>query len=146
MSAHILIAEDDPLISAFVEKGLKARGYSTHVVGHGDDALRLGLGGRFDLLLLDMALPGRSGFEVLNALREGGSSLPVVVLTGRPELKAAVSAFDVAEEDFITKPFRFSDLLARVRARASTERGETVHSVGNDPSSVTVATAGQRQR
>jgi DNA-binding response OmpR family regulator len=119
---RILIAEDDALISSFIEKGLRARGYSTQVVEDGQEATRLGLSEAFDLLILDMALPGRDGFEVLQRMRAKGQRLPVIVLTGRPELRDAVQCLDDGADDYMTKPFRFEELLARVRARLRAPR------------------------
>jgi DNA-binding response OmpR family regulator len=120
--ARILIAEDDPLISSFIEKGLRARGYATHVACDGHDATQLSLSDGFDLMILDMALPGREGFRVLQELRAAGRRLPVIVLTGRPELRDAVQSLDDGADDYMTKPFRFEELLARVRARLRTPR------------------------
>jgi DNA-binding response OmpR family regulator len=119
---RILIAEDDALISSFIEKGLRARGYSTQVVEDGQEATRLGLSEAFDLLILDMALPGREGFEVLQRMRAEGQRMPVIVLTGRPELRDAVQCLDDGADDYMTKPFRFEELLARVRARLRAPR------------------------
>ena len=119
---RILIAEDDHLISSFIEKGLRARGYSTHVVDDGEEATRLSLSDGFDLLILDMALPGREGFRVLQRIRAEGRRLPVVVLTGRPDLRDAVQSLDDGADDYMTKPFRFEELLARIRARLRTPR------------------------
>jgi DNA-binding response OmpR family regulator len=124
--ARILIAEDDPLISSFLEKGLRASGYTTHVVDDGGDATRLAATDGFDLLILDMALPGREGYEVLQDLRGQGNDIPVIVLTGRPEMRDVVSVLDVGADDYMTKPFRFEELLARVRARLRAHGTEEV--------------------
>jgi DNA-binding response OmpR family regulator len=115
--ARILIAEDDPLISAFLEKGLRANGFTTSVADDGSRATALSLTDEFDLLILDLALPEREGFQVLQDLRRRGRHIPVLVLTGRPELRDAVTCLDVGADDYMTKPFRFEELLARVRAR-----------------------------
>jgi DNA-binding response OmpR family regulator len=115
--ARILIAEDDPLVSAFLEKGLRAGGFSTLVAADGEKAQRLGLTGEFDLLILDMGLPSRDGFAVLEHLRGHGHPLPVVVLTGRPELRDVVSCLERGADDYMTKPFSFNELLARVQTR-----------------------------
>jgi DNA-binding response OmpR family regulator len=115
--ARILIAEDDPLISSFLEKGLRASGYVTQVVDDGEQATQMSLNDSFDLLILDMGLPEREGFQVLQDLRAQGKPVPVLVLTGRPELRDAVACLDVGADDYMTKPFRFEELLARVRAR-----------------------------
>jgi DNA-binding response OmpR family regulator len=114
---RILIAEDDPLISSFLEKGLRASGFTTFVVDTGTQAAQLSLAEGFDLLILDMALPEREGFHVLQEMRRRGRTMPVLVLTGRPELRDAVACLDVGADDYMTKPFRFEELIARVRAR-----------------------------
>jgi DNA-binding response OmpR family regulator len=127
---RILIAEDDPLISSFIDKGLRARGYATHVVDDGEEATRLVLSDGFDLLLLDMALPGREGFRVLQRIRAEGSRIPVLVLTGHPEMRDAVQCLNDGADDYMTKPFRFEELLARIRARlrpARTAEATTLH-------------------
>jgi DNA-binding response OmpR family regulator len=115
--ARILIAEDDPLISAFLVKGLRANGYATSLADDGSRAAEMSLTDEFDLLILDLALPEREGFQVLQELRRRGRSVPVLVLTGRPEMRDAVACLDVGADDYMTKPFRFEELLARVRAR-----------------------------
>jgi DNA-binding response OmpR family regulator len=114
--ASILIAEDDPLVSSFVEKRLRKAGYETRVVDDGDRAAELALSGDFDLVLLDMALPSRDGFEVLQELRSRGSRIPVIVVTGRPEVRDQMAHLNVETADFVIKPFRFEELLGRVRA------------------------------
>ena len=117
--ARILIAEDDPLVSSFLEKRLQKAGYTTQVADDGDKAIGLALSGDFDLVLLDMALPSRDGFEVLQELRGRGSEIPVIVVTGRPEMRDLVAGLNVGTADFVIKPFRFEELLARVRAHLS---------------------------
>ena len=114
--ARILIAEDDPLISSFLEKGLRASGFSTALVEDGERAQHLGLTGEFDLLLLDMGLPRREGLEVLRELRARGSTMPVLVLTGRSE-RDVVMCLEAGADDYMTKPFQFDELVARVRTR-----------------------------
>jgi two-component system, OmpR family, copper resistance phosphate regulon response regulator CusR len=115
--ARILVAEDDPLISSFIARGLRAHGYSVDVAGDGAEAERWIATDDFDLIILDMALPYRSGFEVLQELRAQQNPIPVLVLTGRPELKDAVARLDVGADDYMTKPFHFGELLGRVRTR-----------------------------
>jgi DNA-binding response OmpR family regulator len=114
--ARILIAEDDPHIGSFLEKGLRASGFATELVGDGQRAQALGLTGEFDLLLLDMGLPGREGLEVLRELRLRGSTIPIFVLTGRSE-RDVVMCLEAGADDYMTKPFQFAELVARVRAR-----------------------------
>jgi DNA-binding response OmpR family regulator len=98
-----------------MEKRLRKAGYTTHVIDDGDKATELALSGDFDLLLLDMALPSREGHEVLQELRRRGSEIPVIVVTGRPEMRDLVAGLNVGSADFVVKPFRFEDLLDRVR-------------------------------
>jgi DNA-binding response OmpR family regulator len=117
--ASILIAEDDPLVSSFVEKRLRKAGYTTQVADDGEKATEFALSGDFDLMLLDMALPCRDGFEVLQELRSKGSQIPVIVVTGRPEVRDQVARLNVGTADIVIKPFRFEELLARVRAHLS---------------------------
>jgi DNA-binding response OmpR family regulator len=126
---RILIAEDDPLISSFIARGLRAHGYSVVVADDGAEAERWITSNDFDLIILDMALPYRSGFEVLQELRAQQNPIPVLVLTGRPELKDAVARLDVGADDYMTKPFHFGELLARVRTRLSAKGNEPAKAV-----------------
>jgi DNA-binding response OmpR family regulator len=119
---RILVAEDDPLVSSFLEKGLRAEGFVVDVVGDGVTAERACQTQDVDLLILDMALPGREGYEVLRRLRGLGSQVPVLVLTGRPDLRDVVACLEVGADDYMLKPFRFEELLARIWARLR-ERG-----------------------
>jgi DNA-binding response OmpR family regulator len=114
--ARILIAEDDPHIGSFLEKGLRASGFSTVLVGDGERAQHLSLTGEFDLLLLDMGLPEREGLDVLREIRAHGSHMPVLVLTGRSE-RDVVMCLEAGADDYMTKPFQFAELVARVRTR-----------------------------
>ena len=117
--ARVLIADDDPLIGSFLEKGLRASGFATLVVHDGEQAERMSLTEEFDLLILDMGLPKREGFHVLQSLRSRGSKLPVLVLTGRRE-RDVVACLEGGADDFMQKPFHFDELLARVRTRLRT--------------------------
>ena len=117
---HILIVEDEQRIAAFIEKGLKRHGYLTTTVGDAHTALSHAMSGGFDLLILDLGLPDRDGFEVLADLRGQGSKLPVIILTARDDLRDKVSGLEGGADDYMTKPFRFEELLARVRVRLRT--------------------------
>lgn len=123
--ARILIAEDDALISAFLEKGLRANGFSTFIADDGEQALLLGLTEEFDLILLDIGLPEKSGFHVLQELRTRGKAIPVVVLTGRSE-RDLVACLEAGADDYMRKPFRLEELLARVRARLRTRGSQEI--------------------
>jgi DNA-binding response OmpR family regulator len=114
---RILIAEDEPRIASFLEKGLRANGFTTTVTGDGRDALDLADSDDFDLLILDIGLPGRDGFGVLRELRQRGRRLPVVILTARDSVEDTVAGLEGGADDYVAKPFRFEELLARVRAR-----------------------------
>jgi two-component system, OmpR family, response regulator len=114
--ARILIAEDDPLIGSFLERGLRANGYSTFLADDGEQAQRLGLTEEFDLMILDMGLPMREGFHVLQELRSRGNTVPVLVLTGRSE-RDVVMCLEAGADDYMRKPFHFEELLARIRTR-----------------------------
>jgi DNA-binding response OmpR family regulator len=130
--SRILIAEDEARIASFLEKGLKANGFATSVAADGRDALALASSGRFDLMILDLGLPGKDGFTVLEELRTQGSKLPVVILTARDSVRDTVAGLEGGADDYITKPFRFEELLARVRVRLRGDHApeETVLHVG----------------
>jgi DNA-binding response OmpR family regulator len=115
--ARILIVEDEQRIASFVAKGLRAEGHAVEVAADGTAGLDQALGGGFDLMVLDIGLPGMSGFDVLDQLRAQGSRMPVIVLTARDSVTDTVSALDGGADDYMSKPFRFAELLARVRVR-----------------------------
>lgn len=117
---RILIAEDEERIASFVEKGLRANGFATTVAADGDTAVDYACSGSFDLVLLDIGLPGRDGFTVLRQLREARVTAPVIVLTARDSVRDTVAGLEGGADDWITKPFRFEELLARVRLRLRT--------------------------
>ncbi len=125
---RILIAEDEQRLSAFLEKGLRASGFTTTVVGDGATAVAVARDEDFDLLILDLGLPALDGMSVLRTLREQGRRLPVLILSARDEVDDKVAGLELGADDYLTKPFRFEELLARVRARLRTEgtREETV--------------------
>lgn len=115
--ARILIVEDEARIASFVSKGLRAEGHQTVVAGDGHEGLDQALSGDFDLMVLDIGLPGIDGFEVLDQLRSQGSRMPVIVLTARDSVTDTVSALEGGADDYMPKPFRFAELMARVRLR-----------------------------
>ena len=130
--SRILIVEDEERIASFLEKGLRANGFATTVARDGGAGMGLARTGRYDLLILDIGLPGIDGFQVLQELREGGSALPVVILTARDSVQDTVAGLEGGADDYITKPFRFEELLARVRVRLRGDNApeETVLSAG----------------
>jgi DNA-binding response OmpR family regulator len=127
---HILVVEDEPGIADFLERGLIAEGYSVETTDNGIDAGRLATSGDPDLVILDLMLPGRSGTEVVADIRATKPALPIIVLTARGEVDSKVSLLDLGANDYVTKPFSFEELVARVRAHlrdrdeASTSRLE----------------------
>ena len=123
--ASILIAEDEDRIASFVEKGLKSAGYATRIAATGPEALELALSDEFDLLVLDIGLPGMDGFEVLRSIRGQGSNLPVIVLTARGGGADTVAGLEGGADDYMAKPFRFDELLARIRLRMQSTQAQT---------------------
>ena len=119
---HVLVVEDDPRIVSFLEKGLAAEGYATTAAASGEAALRVVARSLndVDLVLLDLGLPGTSGEEVLEAIRRRAPGLPVIILTARTEVEDKVRGLNLGANDYVTKPFSFAELLARVRSAVRT--------------------------
>ena len=124
--SRILIAEDESRIALFLEKGLRAEGFTTTTAADGNDALAYARSGDFDLMILDIGLPGQDGFRVLRSLRTAGSTMPVIILTARDGLDDTVAGLDYGADDYVGKPFRLAELLARVRALLRRLTPETV--------------------
>lgn len=120
--SRVLIAEDEPRIAAFVEKGLRANGFATAVATDGATARAQAASGQFDLLVLDIGLPVMDGFEVLRRLRAEGNRIPVIILTARDSVQDTVAGLEGGADDYMPKPFRFEELLARVRLRLAPDR------------------------
>ena len=120
---RILIAEDEPRISRFVARGLKAHGYTPTVVKDGISALDYASSGEFDLLVLDVGLPRMDGFAVLRALRDMGADIPVLMCTARDSVEDTVHGLEGGADDYLAKPFRFEELLARIKLRARERNG-----------------------
>ncbi|UCF06512.1 MAG: response regulator transcription factor [bacterium] len=120
---HILVVEDETKVARAVKKGLKAEHYDVTVAATGEEGYFLATTQSFDLIILDLMLPGRHGLEILAALREQDIQTPVLVLTARDAVEDRVEGLDTGTDDYLVKPFAFPELLARIRAL--TRRGRT---------------------
>jgi DNA-binding response OmpR family regulator len=118
-----MVAEDEPRLAAFLEKGLRANGFTVTIVADGAAASMIASDDEFDLLILDIGLPGKDGFTVLRELRARGERLPTIILTARDDVDDKVAGLEGGADDYVTKPFKFEELLARVRARLRQEPG-----------------------
>ncbi|URN94494.1 MAG: response regulator transcription factor [Candidatus Pristimantibacillus lignocellulolyticus] len=116
MSNKILVIEDEPTLSRLLSYNLIQEGYDTTVIEHGGDGLQAALQGNFDLIILDIMLPGMNGFEILNRLHQNNVRTPVVILTARNAEEEVVQGLKHGADDYITKPFGVAELLARVSA------------------------------
>jgi two-component system response regulator QseB len=114
---RILIVEDEPRLASFLEKGLRANGFVTTTSRDGHEATRLATDSDFDLMVLDLGLPGKDGLSVLHDVRSAGRRLPVIILSARDDTGVKVAGLERGADDYVTKPFRFEELLARVRVR-----------------------------
>src|SRR5580693_1968304 len=113
----ILLIEDEPGIVDFVKRGLEAEGFPVEAVLDGVEGERRALRESFDLIVLDLMLPGRGGMEILSALRQARLSVPVIALTARGEIEDRVAGLDAGAVDYLVKPFSLAELAARVRAQ-----------------------------
>ena len=114
---RILVIEDEVRIQAFLARGLEAEGYTVAAAGDGAQGLRLASTGSFDLVVLDLLLPGLSGLQVLRELRRVQPGLPVVVLSARSDLQTKLRGFELGASDYLPKPFSLDELLARIRVQ-----------------------------
>src|SRR6202521_37308 len=113
---RLLLVEDDARIARFVAKGLREQAYAVDVAGTGDDALYQAAINSYDLVILDVMIPGRDGFAVCRELRKSGQRIPILMLTARDAVEDRIAGLDHGADDYLTKPFEFRELLARLRA------------------------------
>lgn len=113
---RILVVEDDPRLGPSLKKGLEGNHYAVDLIANGEDAVLMALATPYDLVILDVLLPGLGGFEVCKQLREQGSIMPILLLTALGEVEHRVRGLDLGADDYLVKPFSFSELEARVRA------------------------------
>ena len=123
---RILIAEDEPRIASFINKGLRANGFATEIAPDADTAMEFALNDSFDLLLLDLGLPDRDGLVLLEELRGQGVQLPIIILTARDDLHDKITGLEGGADDYVTKPFHFDELLARIRLRLTNRQTTTI--------------------
>jgi DNA-binding response OmpR family regulator len=114
---RVLIVEDEPELARFVQRGLHDQGFAARVAHDGRSALGLAQDADFDMLVLDLGLPDLEGLDVLRELRQRGDQLPVIVLSARGDVEDKVAALQEGADDYLTKPFRFDELVARIRSR-----------------------------
>ena len=113
---RVLVVEDEPKVAAAIKEGLEGNSYSVAVTHTGEEGFFLASSERFDLVVLDVMLPGRNGVEVLSAIRKLGHKVPVLLLTARDSIEDRVQGLDAGADDYLVKPFAYPELLARVRA------------------------------
>jgi DNA-binding response OmpR family regulator len=121
---HILVIEDEPKVAKAIREGLESENYQVTVAATGEDGYFLATTQAFDLILLDLMLPGRSGLEILTALRKQKCQTPVLILTARDAVEDRVEGLDTGADDYVVKPFAFPELLARIRALTRRGRPE----------------------
>lgn len=126
MSNKILVIEDEPTLSRLLSYNLNQEGYDTTVVENGAEGLQVALQGQFDLIVLDIMLPGLNGFEILNRLHQNGVRTPIIILTARNAEEEVVQGLKHGADDYITKPFGVAELLARVSAVLRRTRNEDI--------------------
>ena len=123
----ILVVEDDSKVAGFIDHGLREEGYIVDVASDGEEATMLAHASDYDIILLDLLLPKKNGFQVANELRREGRNTPILMLTSRDALEDVVRGLDAGADDYLSKPFKFDELLARIRAlhrRGGAERLE----------------------
>jgi len=111
-----LVVEDEPRVRSFLERGLSEAAFAVDATERGDDALELALVHPYDVIVLDLMLPGCTGLEVVRELRRAGRSTPILILTARDQIDDRVRGLDSGADDYLVKPFAFAELLARVRS------------------------------
>ena len=112
----ILVVEDDRKVAGFIEQGLIEEGHAVDVAGDGEEATRLAHVYDYDVILLDVVMPRKNGFQVASELRREGRTTPILMLTSRDATEDVVRGLDAGADDYLAKPFKFEELLARIRA------------------------------
>lgn len=126
---RILVVEDEKKVASFIQRGLEGEGFSVDVAYDGESGVEMGSQSSYDLILMDVMLPKMDGLQAINSLREKGVESPVLCLTAKDTVEDIVAGLDSGSDDYLTKPFAFAELLARVRAlvrRGTQERGAEI--------------------
>jgi heavy metal response regulator len=149
LSVRILVVEDEKKVASFIQKGLEEEGYAVDIAADGEEGLAMGLARVHDLIILDIRLPKMDGLRLLQILRQDNLTTPVLLLTVRATIEDKVLGLDAGADDYLTKPFAFQELVARVRAllRRRAEAEPTILQVGDlslDPARRTVARGGEK--
>lgn len=113
---RILVVEDQPKVAQFIAKGLREERYAVDCAGNGHDAISMACVGEYDVIVLDIMLPGKSGYDVVRELRRRNHAVPVIMVTAKGQVENRVEGLDAGADDYLVKPFAFAELLARVRA------------------------------
>lgn len=122
---RVLIVEDDTKIALFLAKGLKEESYNVDVTHHGDEAIYLAQVNNYDIILLDVMLPGSDGLDVCKKLREKNILTPIIILTARNRLEDKIEGLNIGANDYLTKPFSFEELLARIRVQLRSQSDQS---------------------
>jgi DNA-binding response OmpR family regulator len=138
---RVLLVEDDPGIARFVAKGLREQSYAVDVVSRGEEALYQAAINSYDLIILDVMIPAPDGFAVCKELRNSGQRMPILMLTARDAVEDRIEGLDRGADDYLTKPFEFRELLARLRALL--RRPSSVLSASLSIADLSIDTAGQ---
>jgi two-component system, OmpR family, alkaline phosphatase synthesis response regulator PhoP len=131
MTAKILVVEDEPALRIALSDRLKSEDYEVETAADGEEGFEKAMSGDFDLLLLDVMLPKKKGFDVCRDLRNAGLTMPIILLTARGETVDKVLGLKLGADDYVTKPFEMSELLARIEARLRVPRARTVGADGD---------------
>jgi two-component system, OmpR family, response regulator len=132
METRILVVEDEPEMAALLARGLRDEGYAVETTDNGIDGMSLSVGDSFDLVVLDLMLPGMSGFELCRRLRDASPTIGILLLTARDAVDDRVRGLDAGADDYLTKPFAFAELAARLRALRRRETARAARLVVGD--------------
>jgi two-component system copper resistance phosphate regulon response regulator CusR len=132
-SMNILVIEDEKKSALHLEKGLRESGYEVEVADQGDSGFKMAMDGNYDLVVLDVMLPGRDGWSIMTDLRQAGKPTPVLFLTARDGVEDRVKGLELGADDYLVKPFAFSELLARVKSvlRRTPQRQPEIIKIGD---------------